>query len=145
MRQINQIVVHCAATKPSMDIGAEEICRWHTDPRPKGRGWSDIGYHFVIRRNGALENGRPIERMGAHAKGKNRQSIGICLVGGINNAGKEDANFTLAQYKSLENLLARLKQKFPDAGVIGHRNVSTKACPSFDVSTLVSCLDFNHE
>ena len=82
MRQIDHIIVHCSYTPPSMDIGAETIREWHTLPKPKGRGWSDIGYHWVIRRNGTVEAGRSEERAGAHAKGYNQDSIGICLIGG---------------------------------------------------------------
>ncbi len=71
------IVIHCAATKPSMNIGAEEIKKWHVDER----GWADIGYHFVLDRNGVVCPGRPVEKAGAHSKGHNKNSIGLCIVG----------------------------------------------------------------
>lgn len=130
MREIDTIVVHCSATKPSMDIGADKIREWH-----RGNGWSDIGYHFVIRRNGNIENGRMVEIPGAHAKGYNQKSIGICMVGGINEKGDADANFTLHQYLALTELLNDLDKQFPSCQLLGHRDISDKACPSFDVQS----------
>lgn len=121
------IIIHCAATKPSMDIGAKEIDRWH-----RARGFLSIGYHFVIRRNGTIETGRNLEEIGAHARGYNSTSVGICLVGGISESGKPENNFTQEQWKSLETLVKDLKTKYPDAEVIGHRDVAKKDCPCFD-------------
>lgn len=129
MRPIDTIIVHCSATPPSMsDVGAEEIDRWH-----KERGWDGIGYHVVIRRDGKREDGRPLEKPGAHARGHNANSIGVCLIGGVDEDGKPDANFTNVQYQMLYAELIRLTNLFPGAKVIGHRDVSDKACPSFDV------------
>jgi len=134
MRDIDLIVIHCSATKPDMDIGADTIRVWHTDPKPAGRGWSDIGYHYVIRRNGDVERGRPVEKSGAHVKGHNSNSIGVCLVGGIDEAGKAESNFTEAQWKALSTLIAQLEGEYPEADVKGHRELDPgKACPSFDV------------
>lgn len=99
----NLLVVHCAATKARMDIGAAEIRRWH-----KEKGWADIGYHYVIRRNGVLEVGRDESTVGAHAVGHNARSIGICLVGGIDEQGHAENNFTPAQFAALRRLLVRL-------------------------------------
>ena len=79
MRKIDRIVVHCSATTPTMDIGVGTIRGWHV----LERGWSDVGYHFVITRDGEVQTGRPIERSGAHAKGFNKHSVGICYVGGL--------------------------------------------------------------
>lgn len=138
-REINLIVVHASATPVDMDIGAEEIRCWHTDPKPKGRGWDDIGYHYVIRRNGVRELGRPIEKQGAHAHGFNEHSIGICLVGGVNanDRTKAEANFTHEQYAELNKLLIELCYMYviPRNNVVGHRDLPgvTKACPCFDV------------
>lgn len=129
MRVINQLFVHCAATKPTQDIGAKEIREWHV----KGNGWKDIGYHFVIRRNGVVEDGRPVEQAGAHVAGHNANSIGICLVGGIDAAGKPEANFTPEQWKALPRLLRVLKAQYPKATIHGHNEYAAKACPSFDV------------
>ena len=131
MRSITQIVIHASATPPGMDIGAEEIRGWH-----KQRGWSDIGYHAVIRRNGKVEDGRNIERAGAHVKGHNENSFGICLVGGTSSdASQAEFNFTRHQMASLVRLLDVLKNEFPDAEVLGHRDFPgvAKACPCFNV------------
>lgn len=133
MRDIKYIVVHCSATKPSMDIGAAEIKKWHVE----NNGWSDIGYHKVIRRSGDVENGRNEEVPGAHARGYNSNSIGVCLVGGIDDNGKSDANFTLQQYISLADLLDDLLLRYPNAKLLGHRDISTKDCPCFDVKAFL--------
>jgi len=116
------IVVHCAATPSTMDIGADEIRRWH-----KERGWIDIGYHFVIRRDGTVEKGRDIDAIGAHVRGVNQISIGICLVG--------IDEFKVAQYESLKELIVSLLDEYPDAQVKGHRDFPNvkKECPGFDV------------
>lgn len=128
MRTINKLIIHCSATKPDMDIGAEEIRRWH-----KGKGWRDIGYHYVIRRDGTVEDGRALEDEGAHTLGHNKASIGICLVGGIGDNLKPDANFTHLQYVELYNLVDYLRAKYPDVAIHGHRDFARKACPCFDV------------
>lgn len=131
MRQIKYIAVHCSATKASMDIGAKEIRKWHVEERK----WSDIGYHFVIRRDGTLEFGRPLERAGSHVKNYNTTSIGICMVGGIDAQGKAENNFTEAQFERLRLLLSNLTAQFPAAEVKGHRDFPGvhKDCPCFDV------------
>jgi N-acetyl-anhydromuramyl-L-alanine amidase AmpD len=133
MRKIDKIIIHCAATKPSMDIGVKEITEWHWD-----RDWSTIGYHYVIRRNGTIETGRSKDRAGAHTKGQNANSLGVCLVGGINDKGQPAENFTKAQWGSLERLMRILKADFPWATIHGHREFNAgKACPSFDVQKWV--------
>ena len=130
MRNINQIVVHCSATPPSMIVGAEDIRRWHLE-----KGWSDIGYGYVIKRNGEIEKGRDIARAGAHAKGHNRNSIGICLVGGVDENGKPDDNYRIIQYQSLKTLIHILEITFPIESILGHRDLPNvnKECPCFDV------------
>jgi len=130
MREINKVVVHCSATKQSMDIGAEDIRGWH-----KSKGWDDIGYHYVIRRNGVVEKGRDVSIAGAHAKGHNFNSIGICLVGGIDNDSKADDNYTLKQYNALIQLISFLEITFPIDDVLGHRDLPSvnKSCPCFSV------------
>jgi len=132
VRSITEIIIHCSATPPSLDVGAKEIDRWH-----RSQGWLKIGYHFVIRRNGAVENGRPIEQIGAHAEGHNANSIGICMVGGVvaGDSGLPDNNFTGDQWHTLTELVGKLRSQFPNANIIGHREVAKhpKACPSFDV------------
>ena len=130
MRNIKLLIIHCSATPPSLNIGAIEIDKWHKD-----RGWSGIGYHYVIRRNGLVECGRPLLKSGAHAKGYNSKSIGICLVGGIDGAKKPDNNFAAAQFAALTLLLKDLISLFPKADILGHRDLPSvsKACPCFDV------------
>ena len=123
-RRTDRIVIHCADTPAHMDIGAEEIRAWH-----RLRGFSDVGYHFVIRRNGEVERGRPENAVGAHVQGWNSRSVGICLVG-----GKPEANFTPAQWESLERLVRDLQRRYPAAEVAGHRDLNSgKRCPCFDV------------
>jgi len=140
-RPVNLIIVHCSDTYARMDIGAEEIRQWHTDKPPKGRGWADIGYHFIIRRDATIETGRDIdhdgdiyEEVGAHVAGWNKNSIGICMVGGKGDNGKAENNFTTAQFGSLESLIRVIKADYPKATVHGHREFQAgKECPSFDV------------
>jgi len=130
MREIKKLIIHCSATKPSMDIGAEDIRGWH-----KSKGWDDIGYHYVIRRNGKVEKGRDVSIAGAHAKGHNFNSIGVCLVGGIDNDSKADDNYNLKQYNALIQLISFLEITFPIDDVLGHRDLPSvnKSCPCFDV------------
>lgn len=124
------IVVHCAATKPNQDIGAADIDRWH-----RAQGWACIGYHYVIRRDGTLEDGREESRIGAHVQGYNTNSIGICMAGGIDLKGNPENNFTPEQFDTLATLLSWLKDTYPKAVIQGHRDFPkvAKACPSFDV------------
>lgn len=124
------LVVHCAATKPTMDIGLREIRQWH-----RQQGWLDVGYHFVIRRDGTVEKGRDVGVVGSHVKGYNSESLGICMVGGINATGKPENNFTPEQFASLDAVLWELKETlYPDAKIVGHHELDPgKACPSFDV------------
>lgn len=130
MRKITHIVVHCSATKADLDIGAAAIRRWHKD-----KGWADIGYHFVIRRNGQLELGRDVEIAGAHVAGHNATTIGICLVGGLDEDGQPDNNYTTAQMDQLRKLVADLKKTHKSAIVQGHRDFPgvAKDCPCFNV------------
>lgn len=124
------LAVHCSATQATQDIGAAEIDRWH-----RGRGFQCIGYHFVIRRDGRIEEGRSVEKIGAHVEGFNHNSVGICMVGGITKEGKAENNFTPAQFATLKSLLKTLKTQYPAAVIQGHRDFPDvhKDCPSFDV------------
>lgn len=137
MNRIDFLVVHCSATPADRDIGAADIKRWHTD-----KGWRDIGYHYVIRRNGTVEKGRADTTPGAHEPRINRRSLAVCLVGGsppigsrAHQRGLGENNFTDAQFASLLSRLRELKVKHPNAEILGHRDVPgvKKACPSFDV------------
>ena len=136
MRKINEIIIHCSATRPKQDIGADWIRNIHVNQN----GWLDIGYHFVIRRNGVVENGRPLDQAGSHCKGHNHDTIGICLVGGLNDDLRPEDNFTDAQWKSLFKLVDELKTRFAIQKISGHNQYSSKACPCFDVTK-----KFSHE
>ena len=145
----NYIIVHCSATSPDQDIGAKTIKEWHT-----GKGWSDIGYHYVVRRNGKVERGRNVHMRGAHVKGHNHESVGICMVGGVNDDNEPEDNFTDEQYSALRAVLNTLKAFYPGAVIRGHRDFSPdlnndgeitedewiKHCPCFEVSTFVRTL-----
>ena len=123
------LVVHCSATKPSMDIGLREIKRWHVDDN----GWRDVGYHYIIRRNGEVELGRSNRDTGAHAAGYNHKSISLCMVGGMAEDNSAENNFTAQQWTALLDLVKQIKVDYPEANVIGHNEISEKQCPSFDV------------
>ena len=139
MRKIDTIVVHCSFTPPSMDVGADVIRKWHIEERK----WSDIGYHFVIKRNGEREKGREISKIGAHVAGHNSHSIGVCYVGGMNEdvADYAEDNRTAEQRLELLVLLGELKDKFPNAKIVGHRDLDNhKTCPAFDAKTEYSII-----
>lgn len=131
---VKYIAIHCSATKPSMDIGVTELDRWH-----RARGFVMIGYHYVLRRDGTCELGRPLNQVGAHVEDYNSCSIGICMVGGVDDskAMKPTNNFTADQFTSLEALLRVLRSQYPDAVIQGHKDFPNvaKSCPSFDVRT----------
>ena len=128
-REINKIIIHCSATPPNMDIDAKRVNEWHLE-----NGWSGIGYHFFIKRNGQIEIGRPIEKSGAHTKGHNSKSIGICYAGGVDKNQNPEDNRTNEQKESFVLLLKTLKNIFTNAVIHGHRDFSSKACPSFDAT-----------
>ena len=136
------IVLHCSATRAKQDIDAATIRKWH-----KSQGWADIGYHYVIRRDGRVERGRPVDEIGAHVAGHNANTLGICLVGGLNNVtAKPEDNFTAEQKSALAKLCADLLRRYPRATILGHRDLSPdrdkngvitpneylKSCPCFD-------------
>lgn len=141
MRRIDTIVVHCSATREGKDYTVKDIRRWHKD-----RGYSDIGYHYVVYRDGSIHEGRPLELPGAHVKGHNARSIGICYVGGLDSNGKSKDTRTPQQKASLLSLIKRLKRDYPHTRVVGHRDLSPdrngngkvdrwewlKDCPCFD-------------
>ena len=128
MRNITKIIVHCTATPEGRDISVETIRGWHV----KERGWSDIGYHWVIGLDGSINKGRDESISGAHAKGYNSKSVGVVYVGGCDANMKAKDTRTDAQKTSLHCLLQDLKGRYPNAEIIGHRDVSSKECPSFD-------------
>lgn len=127
MRAIKEIIIHCTATKPSVDWGVKEIRRCHINDN----GWSDIGYHYVIRLNGFIERGRAEWRQGAHCVGHNKHSIGVCYVGGLDQNGKPSDTRTPAQRRAMLTLLKELTQKY-HCEIHGHNEYSSKACPCFN-------------
>jgi N-acetylmuramoyl-L-alanine amidase len=138
MRQITEAIVHCTATRPewwasrTTSQKVREIRRWHVEDR----GWSDIGYHYLIDRNGTVAEGRPIERDGAHVRGHNRGTIGISLFGG-HGSNENDAfedHFTPEQDAALRKLLAQLQDRYGFTKVSGHNEYAAKACPGFRVN-----------
>ena len=110
-RKIEEGFVHCSDTKTNQSFGVEDFRKWHVQER----GWSDVGYHYVIRLNGTVETGRPLERSGAHAKGHNAHSVGICFEGGKKPSGCD---------------------VYGDLKIRGHYEVSSKTCPNFNVEIL---------
>jgi len=129
-RKINKIILHCSATREGQDISVDTIRKWHVD----GRGWSDIGYHYIVSIDGQIEEGRPINRSGAHTKGQNSNSVGVCYIGGVETDGKTPKDTRNAeQLMALANLLDALMEMYPGATLHGHNEFANKACPSFDV------------
>lgn len=130
MRNITKIIVHCSATPEGKDFSVADIRRWHLQ-----RGFTDIGYHFVIYRDGSVNIGRPLQKSGAHCSGYNKNSIGVCYIGGVATDGKTPKDTrTSAQKDSLVRLITELRQQFPNASVHGHREFANKACPCFNAS-----------
>lgn len=130
MRRITLIVIHCSAVKPDQLSSAAQIDSWH-----RQRGFHlGIGYHYVIRRNGTLEMGRPEYMVGAHCKNHNQHSIGVCYEGGLNARGDPADTRTEAQKRTMLSLLKELKGRYPRAIIVGHNTLNPlKACPCFNV------------
>lgn len=143
MRNINLIVIHCSATREDRSLTSADLDTMH-----RRRGFNGTGYHYYIRKDGSVILTRPIERIGAHVKGFNASSIGICYEGGLNCRGQPADTRTLEQRTSLRLLVRQLLQKFPSCRVCGHRDLSpdvnasgeiepeewVKACPCYEVS-----------
>lgn len=128
MRTINEIILHCSATRAGQNFKAQDIDRWH-----RARGFQGIGYHFVIDLDGTVERGRALEKAGAHCLNHNAHSIGICYIGGLDAAGKPADTRTEAQRAALRWLVRDLLKQHKDASVHGHNEFAAKACPCFDV------------
>ena len=120
--KISLLIVHCSDTPNNQNLSAMDIHKMHLS-----FGWDGIGYHKIIKRSGKIENGRPEYWVGAHVKGKNDISLGVCLIG-------RDA-FTKNQFKSLDRILKKWKEKYPNSKIVGHRDTGNtkKTCPNFDV------------
>ena len=138
MRNITEIIIHCTATranwmedKPVEDV-VKELTRWHVEDNK----WSTCGYHYVIHRDGMIGTARPVERSGAHCRGRNKQSIGITLCGGRGGESTDKIldNFTEDQETALRDLIGDLKKNYPKIkNISGHNQWSNKACPCFSV------------
>jgi len=144
MRNINLIVVHCSATKE----GVHKDLKWLRGLH-RARGFYDIGYHYIIYIDGTIKGGRSVHVPGAHAKGFNDHSIGVCYIGGLDKDGKPVDTRTIAQHHALRRCIDMLKIEYPETEVVGHRDLSPdknhdgqitldewlKVCPCFDVKT----------
>ena len=130
-RLINEIIIHCTDTPPRSDIGIKEIDVWH-----RQKGYDEIGYHIVIRLNGTIEFGRAINKVGAHCKGHNSYSIGICYVGGQDVFGNRCDTRTPQQKEALAIVLDFLTRALPITKIHGHKYYNDKKlCPCFDVES----------
>ena len=153
MNKIDSIIIHCSATRAGQDLTAKDIDRMH-----RARGFSQIGYNYVIRIDGAVEKGRSLAVDGAHCNTKgfsessyNKHSVGICYIGGLDANGKPADTRTIAQKAALRELVAKLCKEYEIIEVLGHRDTSPdldgsgevepkeyiKACPCFDVRSEV--------
>ena len=129
-RNISLIVLHCSATRVNQNFTIEQLEACH-----KARGFQTVGYHYYITKDGTLYPGRPESQMGAHAKGFNAHSIGICYEGGLDANGKPSDTRTPQQKVTLRKLLAELRKKYPSSVILGHHDLDTKkACPCFSIS-----------
>jgi len=127
-RAIDTIIVHCTATPEGRKETVDSIRLMH-----KQKGWSDIGYHYLVYLDGSTHAGRNVNLIGAHCEGHNAHSIGVCYVGGVDKKMKPKDTRTDDQKKGLENLLKNLKKLYPKAKIYGHRDFNSgKSCPSFD-------------
>ena len=130
MRLVKEIIIHCSATREEQQVSVDTIRDWHL-----AKGWNDIGYHFYIDLDGTINKGRDIDKIGAHCKGHNRNSIGICYCGGVEADGKTPKDTrTQEQKDSLLNVLKTLKAMYPEAVIYSHNEFANKACPSFDAT-----------
>jgi N-acetylmuramoyl-L-alanine amidase len=141
---IKRIVIHCTATPEGRHVTRDEIRGWH-----KAKGWKDIGYHWVLYLDGTIVKGRDESVIGAHVEGYNTGSIGVVYVGGLDKDGKPKDTRTPEQKLALGKVVKELRQRYPKAEILGHRDLSPdkdhdgvvepsewmKACPSFDVKS----------
>ena len=138
MRTITLIIIHCSTVRPDQTSSAAQIDTWH-----RQRGFHlGIGYHYVIRRNGDIEQGRPEYMVGAHCQNHNAHSIGVCYEGGLDIRGQPDDTRTTAQKVALRLLLEDLHRRYPRALIVGHRDLDpTKDYPCFDAVAEFSDLE----
>ena len=126
MRVIDKLIIHCSATQNNREVTVDEIRDWHVN----GNGWSDIGYHYIISRGGVIEAGRPVATAGAHCRGQNANSVGVCMIG--------DDVFTERQFDALQQVYTLLKNIYPELESFGHRDFTDKkTCPNFEVKDYI--------
>lgn len=130
-RPIDRIIVHCSATPRGRDVRPADIRMWH-----KAQGWKDIGYHFVVTLDGKVHPGRPLQMQGAHCKGYNATSIGLCYIGGCDSCMRPADTRTPQQRRALARLVDSLLTAYPHATVHAHYEYAPKACPSFCIDSL---------
>lgn len=158
MRDIGLIVIHCAASRNGAPLVVDQIDHEHAKRgfarKPEWMAKQNshlkaIGYHFVVYINGAVATGRHLDEIGAHVQGFNQKSIGICMVGGLDEHGKATGQYTQEQWDALAGCVASLQKAYPKAKIVGHRDLSPdkdgdgkverhewlKECPAFGVST----------
>lgn len=124
-----EIIIHCSATPEGKDFTVEQIRQWH-----KARGFRDIGYHWIIYRDGSVHRGRKETEVGAHCLGHNAKAIGICYIGGCAPDGKTPKDTRTPQQKeAIRQAISEIRQRWGQLPVYGHRDFARKACPSFDV------------
>lgn len=129
MRKIDEIIIHCSATREDDDIDAATIREWHLQ-----KGWRDIGYHYIVRLDGEVELGRPLDEIGAHVKSRNKTTVGICYIGGVDEDLKPKDTMTNQQETSVRDLIMALRFVFnANLKISGHNEYANKACPSFNV------------
>lgn len=136
MREIRRIFLHCTATREGQYLSAEDIRDMHVNPPPVGRGWRDVGYHWIVLLDGTVEPGRDEAKVGAHAEGHNGDSVAIAYVGGLTADGKSPKDTrTPEQIDAIDRTIAGVRERHGQGVTVhGHNEVSSKACPSFDVS-----------
>lgn len=128
MRKLDRIILHCTATPEGRHVDVDTIRVWH-----KARGWSDVGYHFIIYIDGSVHAGRAVELTGAHVAGHNATTIGVVYVGGTDAAGKAKDTMNAAQETAFVNLVKHLRDEYGPLTLHGHNEYAAKACPSFIV------------
>jgi N-acetylmuramoyl-L-alanine amidase len=128
MRKLTRIILHCTATPEGRHVDVDTIRSWH-----KKRGWSDIGYHYVIYPDGSVHAGRDVAKVGAHVVGHNADTIGVVYVGGTDAGGKAKDTMNAAQETAFVNLVKHLRDQYGPLTLHGHNEYAAKACPSFNV------------
>tara|TARA_R110002050_G_C8928455_1_gene511861 strand:+ start:273 stop:671 length:399 start_codon:yes stop_codon:yes gene_type:complete len=132
MRLINKVIIHCAETKTNQSFDISEVDLWH-----RKRGFDKVGYHYYIRLDGTLQIGRELEEIGAHCKGQNSKSIGICFEGGLNPNGSSWDSPLNEQLLTYDVLIAYINSIYGKLNVFGHYEFSEKTCPNFIIDEVL--------